>query len=61
MNEYITRNGVILNQIRKEEKLAQHFWHAANYVADPKQKKKLTEKALRHYTVVVKLKRTIAA
>ena len=61
MDDYITRNGIILKQIRKEEKLAQHFWHVANCVADPMRKKNFISKAMRHYTMVEKLKRNLAA
>lgn len=61
MNEFITRNGIILQRIRKEEKLAEHFWHAANYATDQNHKKRLTNKALLIYTTVEKMKRDIAA
>ena len=55
-----TRNGVVAKEIRRQERIARHFWLSTNEAVDPAHKKRLTKRAMHHYNQVHKLKQRLA-
>jgi hypothetical protein len=51
-----TRNGLIVKEIRRQERIARHFWLSTNDAIDPAHRKRLTDRSLHHYNRVEKLK-----
>jgi hypothetical protein len=52
----LIRNGVVAKEIRRQERIARHFWLSTNDAVDPAHRKRLTKRALHHYSRVEKLK-----
>ena len=51
---------MVAKEIRRQERIARHFWLSTNEAVDPSHKKRLTKRAMHHYNQVHKLKQRLA-